>query len=91
MIRVMLGLGLAMVAGTAAADVKYDRELEQAAVRIVAQKMGDLRGGFAFDELPDFVRTFDRGAVGTVPSASAGWSDGLALAVGWQVRPGRSK
>ena len=36
----------------ARADMQYDRKLEQAAIEIVAGKIGDIRGGFAFDVQP---------------------------------------
>ena len=37
------------------AGTQYDRKLERAAIEIVAAKMGELRGGFAFDAKPAFV------------------------------------
>ena len=37
------------------AEPRYDRRLEAAAIRIVAAKMGDLRGAFGLDERPAFV------------------------------------
>lgn len=37
------------------AGTQYDRKLEQAAIEIVAAKMGALRGGFSFDARPAFV------------------------------------
>ncbi len=64
MTRILLGAAvLALVAGTAHAEQKYDRTLEQAAVDIVAAKMGDLRGGFAYDEAPRLVRFRSDGAL----------------------------
>jgi hypothetical protein len=42
-------------AAPAFAGTQYDKKLEQAAIDIVAAKMGDLRGGFSFDAKPAFV------------------------------------
>ncbi len=42
-----------IVATTAFAEMpRYDRKLEQAAMNIVAEKIGNLRGSFTFDEHP---------------------------------------
>lgn len=48
-------LALAAALTPALAEQRYDRRLEAAAIRIVASKMGDLRGGFGLDERPVFV------------------------------------
>ncbi|CAG0962786.1 MAG: hypothetical protein F9K19_09960 [Rhizobiaceae bacterium] len=45
----------AAVAMPAFAGAQYDRKLEQAAIEIVAAKMGALRGGFSFDARLAFV------------------------------------
>lgn len=39
----------------AVAGERYDRKLEQAAMRIVAEKIGDIRGGFSYKQKPSFV------------------------------------
>lgn len=46
---------LAVVATPAVAETPYDRNLEKAAVGIVASKMGDIRGGFSYKQLPQLV------------------------------------
>lgn len=38
-----------------AAGMRYDQKLEQAAMAIVAGKMGDIRGGFSYAQKPQFV------------------------------------
>ena len=38
--------------GVGRAETQYDRKLEQAAIDIVAGKIGDIRGGFSFDVQP---------------------------------------
>ena len=38
---------LAVLAASAAAEPRHDLRLEQAAMEIVAEKMGDIRGGFS--------------------------------------------
>ena len=38
--------------GSVAAQQRYDRKLEEAAMGIVASKMGEIRGSFAFDTRP---------------------------------------
>ncbi|HHZ11005.1 MAG TPA: hypothetical protein GX405_19735 [Rhizobiales bacterium] len=45
----------ASLAMPAFAGTRYDRKLEQAAIEIVAGKMGALRGGFSFDARPAYV------------------------------------
>ena len=57
----------AALAAPAAAEFRYDRKLEQAVMDIVAKKMGELRGGFDYDQEPRLVAPPDRimpGAVG---------------------------
>jgi hypothetical protein len=76
-----------VIAAPAAAETPYDRNLEKAAVGIVAGKMGDIRGGFSYKQVPQFVFVPD--AVSTVsapaePSrkeASGDSSGSLARAV----------
>lgn len=46
---------LAVLVTPAVADIQYDRKLEQAVLRIVAEKIGTLRGGFAHDVKPAIV------------------------------------
>lgn len=75
----------------ASAGSQYDRKLEQAAIEIVAARMGALRGGFAFDAKPVFVTAApapqrDVTVTGSIaPTAvaegGAGWERDLAPAV----------
>jgi hypothetical protein len=46
---------LIMIAAPAAAETRYDRNLEKAAQGIVASKMGDIRGGFSYKQVPQLV------------------------------------
>jgi hypothetical protein len=46
---------LAVVTVPSVAEVRYDRNLEKAAMEIVASKMGDLRGGFSYAQKPQLV------------------------------------
>jgi len=46
---------LAMIAAPAAAETRYDRNLEKAVRGIVASKMGDIRGGFSYKQVPQLV------------------------------------
>ncbi|BCH26167.1 hypothetical protein [Mesorhizobium sp. L-8-3] len=46
---------LVVLAPPAVADIQYDCKLEQAVLRIVADKIGTLRGGFAHDVKPALV------------------------------------
>lgn len=52
-----LGCALAamVLAGQATAEPRYDRKLEEAVMAIVAPRIGDIRGGFAFDARPVMV------------------------------------
>ena len=73
-----------LAASSAVAETRYDHRIEQAAIDIVAGKIGDIRGGFAFDVKPVFVTTPDAIKTGSVssPNAANGTpSDGLAPAV----------
>lgn len=52
-----LGCALAAIvlAGQATAQPRYDRKLEEAVMAIVAARIGDIRGGFAFGAKPVMV------------------------------------
>lgn len=76
-----------LVIGSASAEQRYDRSIDRAAMGIVAQKIGDLRGGFSFDAKPALVserkEIVKTGSI-PVPRFTAyadPWRDGLALAV----------
>jgi hypothetical protein len=79
--------------GTAFADgkidrsiVQVDRSIDQAAARIVAGRIGDIRGGFAPGVEPAFVRTVSAETtastkrVEAAPARRGPWIDGLARA-----------
>jgi hypothetical protein len=46
---------LAAVTAPCIAEMRYDRNLEKAAMEIVASKMGDIRGGFSYMQKPQLV------------------------------------
>ncbi|EHK53725.1 hypothetical protein [Allomesorhizobium alhagi] len=58
MIRLLSGAALlAVMAASAAAEPRHDVRLEQAVMKIVAKKIGEIRGGFSHQETPVFIRT----------------------------------
>lgn len=80
---------LAMIAAPAAAGTRYDRNLEKAALGIVASKMGDIRGGFSYKQVPQLVILPDPvppPATAHPPvQASGDRDDGLSPAIERQV------
>jgi len=82
---------LAIIAAPAAAETRYDRNLERAAVGIVAGKMGDIRGGFSYKQVPQLVLLPDPVPASAVAAehpgeqASGDRHDGLSPAVERQV------
>lgn len=86
--------GVALLAATGAAvsaETRYDRNLEKAAVGIVAGKMGDIRGGFSYKQVPQLVVLPDAAPVPAAPAehsreqASRDLDGGLSPAVERQV------
>ena len=63
-------LALAL-AGSATAEPRYDRKLEEAVMAIVAAKIGDIRGGFAFGARPVMVVVQNDVVMGTTDMNSA--------------------
>ena len=61
------------LAGPAAAESRYDRKLEEAVMAIVAAKIGDIRGGFAFDAKPVMVVVQDDIVMGTTGMNAGAW------------------
>jgi hypothetical protein len=58
MIRLLSGAALlAVMAASAAAEPRHDLRLEQAVMKIVAKKIGEIRGGFSHQQTPVFIRT----------------------------------
>ncbi|MES0002629.1 hypothetical protein NKJ90_28235 [Mesorhizobium sp. M0051] len=52
----LCGVALCIViVAPAAAETRYDRSLEKAAMSIIAGKMGDIRGGFSYKQVPQLV------------------------------------
>lgn len=78
---ILAALLLAAIPGSASAGQHYDRSIEAAAIRIVAAKMGDLRGGFAHGQKPAFVEPIDRNQPTHLSAPHGEWRDGMALAV----------
>ena len=75
---------LAVIAAPAVAETRYDRKLEQAVVEIVAGKMGNIRGGFSYKQVPQLVVVPDVPVVPVEPprkQASGDAGDGLVPAV----------
>ncbi len=68
-----LGCALAAIvlAGQATAQPRYDRKLEEAVMAIVAAKIGDIRGGFAFGARPVMVVVQNDVVMGTTDMNSA--------------------
>ena len=79
---------LAVIAAPAVAETRYDRKLEQAVVEIVAGKMGNIRGGFSYKQVPQLVVVPDVPAAPVENSpkqASGDAGDGLTPAVEREV------
>ena len=82
---------LAVIAGPAVAETRYDRNLEKAVMSIVANKIGDIRGGFSDKQVPQLVVVPDAQSTAWVPAERAGKQasgdshDGLKPAVERQV------
>ena len=73
-----------LAASSAVAETRYDHRIEQAAIEIVAGKIGDIRGGLAFNAKLVFVTGQDVLTTGSVSKPTVGdgaWGDGLAPAV----------
>ncbi|MEO3386119.1 hypothetical protein [Mesorhizobium sp. CAU 1741] len=82
--RTLLLACVVAVAGVGAAqpnDAGYDEKLAHAAARIVASRMGDLRGGLDFRSRIELVETISSRADGGNRMRPGVWRDGLAIAV----------
>jgi len=65
----MLIVGAAFSAALIApvsAETQHDRKLEQAMMNIVAARIGNIRGGFAYDRVPEFVTVQDMVNTGSI-------------------------
>ena len=95
MAKLLAGLAVfGLAANAAAAETRYDRKIEQAALAIVASKIGELRGGFSFNARPVFVMRSDAINTGSVAApggaaSAAQWRDGVAPAVKGAASPSR--
>ncbi|TPI44917.1 hypothetical protein FJW05_20760 [Mesorhizobium sp. B2-9-1] len=72
-----------------AAETRYDRNLEKAVLDIVAGKMGNIRGGFSYKQVPQLVVLPDATPIAATPveppRKEASGNDGLMPAVERQV------
>jgi len=79
------GMAIVMLmAAPVAADTHYDRNLEKAVVDIVARKMGNIRGGFSYKQIPQLVMLPEAASAAPVPvepRKQASNNDGLMPAV----------
>lgn len=76
--------GMALVttlAAPVAAETRYDRNLEKAVMDIVASKMGSIRDGFSYKQVPQMVVPSGGEPVPAEPRAQASNNDGLMPAV----------
>lgn len=84
---VLVSTALSLIGTGNAADARYDHKLAQAAAKIVAARMGPLRGGFSVDEkpalfVPQLAETVRRPVKAEPPAPVPGeWRNGLAIAV----------
>jgi len=76
---------LAAMAAPATAETRYDRNLEKAVQDIVAGKMGNIRGGFSYKQVPQLVVVPEAAPVAPAPVEAprkeASGNDGLVPAV----------
>jgi hypothetical protein len=83
-------LGAALVAaltGSAVAEVRYDRNLEQAVLGIVKQRIGEIRGPLAYDAVVILPEGVDGMATGSVTSPSMRSVDGAGRNLGSWIEP----
>ena len=79
-------IALAVATAPAVAGARYDRKLEQAAMEIVAGKIGDIRGGFSYKQKLRFVVVQDA----LVVPAPEGGGETASPSVVEPARPPRS-
>ncbi|RUX29845.1 hypothetical protein EOA23_13105 [Mesorhizobium sp. M2A.F.Ca.ET.042.01.1.1] len=76
---------LATMAAPATAETRYDRNIEKAAMDIVAGKMGNIRGSFSYKQRPQLVVLPDSSPPAPVPAEpprkEASGNNGLSPAV----------
>lgn len=71
-------------AGQAMADGKHDQRIDEAAARIVAGKIGDIRGGFGPGQEPVIVDVSGEQPTGAIRRASSVVWGGGSVSAGWQ-------
>ncbi|WP_217573619.1 hypothetical protein [Mesorhizobium sp. GbtcB19] len=80
---------LAAMIAPVAAETRYDRNIEKAAIDIVAGKMGNIRGGFSYKQRPQLVLLPEAAPAAPAPveppRKEASGNDGLMPAVERQV------
>ncbi|TIO07160.1 MAG: hypothetical protein E5X88_19145 [Mesorhizobium sp.] len=85
---------LAVIAMPAAAETPYDRNLEKAVMDIVAGKIGEIRGGFSYGQMPQLVVLPEAAPALPVatghPRKQASGNDALVPAVERRGRSSRS-
>jgi hypothetical protein len=79
-------LALAL-AGSATAEPRYDRKLEEAVMAIVAARIGDIRGGFALDAKPVMVIVQDDAVTATTDMNAAKLAPPEGMARATERRP----
>lgn len=81
--RTILVCGVAVVAVAlpAMAERPYDRNLEKAVMEIVASRMGDIRGGFSYAQVPQLVAVQNLPLPAPQEIHAPDGNDGLAPAV----------
>lgn len=80
--HILAALSLALTTLPALAVDEYDRNVEAAAIRIVASKIGSIRSSFAIDQRPVFVQPIEKTMTSNTPRGV--WRDGIALVSGGQ-------
>ncbi len=84
--RRLIGASIALVFATAAtpalAGERYDRKLEQAAMRIVAERIGDIRGGFSYGQKPRLVEAQETAPSSIEPSQQPDSSPSIIMPPG---------
>lgn len=67
----IVGVALfAVLIAPVSAETRHDRKLEQAMMDILAAKIGNIRGGFAYDREPEFVTARDEVTTGSIATDS---------------------
>lgn len=84
---IFAGLAIAALNDAALAMPMHDRRLDEAAARIVATKMGEIRGAFDLGRRPELVAPIERPQPVRSGAIVGTWNNGLAIADGKRVIP----